>query len=123
MTNVVKNPAGEAVRRSPVHEALDHLHPEWSLLHGMSVALSIPDGNAAARRLGLCDVSGIPRLGLKGAGAAEWLKEHAIAVPPAIYDCAPLGKTGFVARTGSAEFLIEDSLGDDIVSRLLAAPV
>jgi sarcosine oxidase subunit gamma len=121
MTTVVKN-SGEAVRRSPVHEALEHLHPEWSLLHGMNAALQIPNDSGVAKRLALCDVSAVPRIGLKGAGCAEWLKEHGIAVPNAIYECSPVGKYGFIARTGSAEFLIEDSLGEDIVSGLLAVP-
>ena len=124
MTNVIKNPAGDAIRRSPVHDALEHVHPEWALLHGMPAALNIRDGgNTSSTPAGLCDVSAIPRMAVKGPGAAEWLKEQGFVVPGSIYECAAIGTAGFVARTGSAEFFLEESVGHDFIAKLLAAPV
>jgi sarcosine oxidase subunit gamma len=118
-----RSDSSSSTRCSPVHDALEHLHPEWSLIHGMPAAINFRESSAEPRSLALCDVSSIPRLGLKGPGAADWLIGQGLKVPSSIYGCTPVGKTGWVARAGTTEFLIEDSLGEDVVAKLLAAPV
>ncbi|HXG23305.1 MAG TPA: hypothetical protein VNJ09_02025 [Chthonomonadales bacterium] len=99
------------VRFSPVHDALEHLHPHWGVLAGMAVALDF--GSSAverlmAKRLALCDVSAFDRISVKGAKAAAFLQEQNIPTPEDIYAIATLPDEGLIARTGKAEFFLED---------------
>jgi sarcosine oxidase subunit gamma len=109
-----------AVRRSPVHEALEHLGPRWGKLHDMPVALNVGrpvEEAASAKTLGLCDVSSFPRVTLKGPGAEAWLRDQGVGVPTEIYEVLRTGKS-IVARTGGAEFFIEDGVSGRIVAGL-----
>lgn len=102
-------------RVSPLHAALEHLHPTWGRLHAMPVALGFapPQAEAeTARRLGLADASALPRITLKGSGAAGLLKKLKIGVPDEIFGVRPLGALGLAARTGGAEFFLEDGPDD-----------
>ena len=104
-----------AERRSPVHHLLETRGPQWGQVGGASLALAFapPEAEAAAlRALGLCDVSVLPRLGLKGPGAEGWLREHGILIPAAVYDTSPLGEAGFLVRLGAADFLLEGGFGE-----------
>ena len=108
-------------RVSPLHAALEHLHPTWGTLHGMPVALGFapPESEATtARGLGLADASALPRITLKGPGAAGLLKKLKVGVPDAVFGVRPLGALGLAARTGGAEFFIEDGPGDAAVAKL-----
>jgi sarcosine oxidase subunit gamma len=108
-------------RLSPVHDELQHLHPCWGEIHGMPAALDFGDRTAEqdrARRLGLCDVSPLPRLEVKGPNAAAFLESHHIAVPPEIFDVLPWGSGGVIARTGGAAFLLEDGPQGSLVAIL-----
>ena len=109
-------------RRSPVHDAIEAGHrPAWRDLARMPVALHLGDPDAeppAARRLALCDMSALPRVTLKGPAALALLGEQGIGVPDAVLGAAPLGGRGVVARTGSAEFFIEDGPRGDHVARV-----
>ena len=111
-----------APRRSPVHDAVERGHrPVWGELARMPVALHLGDPVAeaqAVQRLALCDMSALPRVTLKGPGALALLGEQGISVPEAVMGTAPLGDRGLVARTGPAEFFIEDGPRDDHVARL-----
>jgi sarcosine oxidase subunit gamma len=73
------------------------------------------------RTLALCDISAVPRMGLKGAGAAAWLKAQGLSAPEKIYDWLPTPDGGFVARTGGAEFFIESGLNGELTPKLLAS--
>ena len=80
----------------------------------------------AAARLGLYDVSTLARVTLKGPGAADFLSGQGVVMPETIYECRELGEAGILARTGRAEFFIEDSGRDGTVARVreaLAMPV
>lgn len=124
MTSTASQADRIPLRRSPLHEVIDHLHPAWKQVHGMPAAIHF--GNAAnetvqARTLGLCDASALPRLGLKGKGAQAWLSSHGIPIPSKIYGHSRLeNDQGTIIRTGQTEFLIEDSVGSSTVSKLLA---
>src|SRR5207248_1687282 len=67
---------------------------------------------AALRTLGLCDLSALPRLGVKGPRAEGWLRGQRVESPAAVYDTLPLGGGGLVARLGASEFLLEGGFGD-----------
>ena len=111
-------------RRSPVHDAIEAGHrPAWRDLARMPVALHLGDPDAeplAARRLALCDISALPRVTLKGPAALTLLGEQGISAPDAVMGTAPLGDRGVVARTGAAEFFIEDGPRGDHVARMCA---
>lgn len=108
---------------SPCHDALEHLKPSWGKLHDMPVALHFGKPELEGERiktLALCDISAVPRMGLKGAGAAAWLKTQNVSVPENIYEWLPAGNGGLVARTGGSEFFIESGLDGELTPRLLA---
>jgi sarcosine oxidase subunit gamma len=87
----------------------------------MPVALDFgrPDGEAEGlRTLGLCDLSALPRLALKGPGAEAWLREQGLNVPAGIYDVLPAGRDGLIARTGGTEFFLEDGVSGNVVAGL-----
>jgi sarcosine oxidase subunit gamma len=118
-----------SARSSPVHDLLDHLHPRWGAVDGMPVALgfggrTIAQEQGVARTLGLCDVSALPRLVIKGPGAESFLRSHEVAhdLPADVCRVLPWRSGGVIARTGRAEFFLEDVPRDggppDVVERL-----
>ncbi|HVX11533.1 MAG TPA: FAD-dependent oxidoreductase [Pirellulales bacterium] len=116
--------AGLPSRASPVHVELQKLRPTWSSTGDMPIATAIGDAAAersAAATLGLCDVSALARVTVKGPGAAEFLTRQNIGLPESVNECQKLATGGFVARTGRTEFFIEDGWHGDTVDRLRAA--
>jgi sarcosine oxidase subunit gamma len=69
--------------------------------------------------LTLTDCSGLPRLGLKGGGAAAWLRDAGVPTPNLPNQWLPLGD-GLVARLGQSEYMIETDAGTH--ARLSALP-
>jgi sarcosine oxidase subunit gamma len=65
---------------------------------------------AALRVLALCDLSALPKFGVKGAGAETWLRERGVDVPDTTYDTRRLADGGLIARLGSADFFLEGVL-------------
>jgi sarcosine oxidase subunit gamma len=112
-----------AERRSPVHDLLLSRNAQWGRLAGAPIALRFSDAEEeAARELALCDLSALPKLGLKGAGAEGWLRGHQIEVPPATYDVARLPDGGLIARLGGADFFLEAGPSDEVLPRLGTLP-
>lgn len=71
-------------RRSFVYRQLVEAGARFAEIAGAAVALDYgdPEGETeAARRLGLADLSPLPRCGFKGRGAAEWLAARGLVVP------------------------------------------
>ena len=96
--------------RSPVHELLNAQQPKWANVANTPIALrfaSTDTETQAMKILGLCDVSALPKLGVKGPAADAWLNEHDVDVPPATFETRSLTDDGVVARLGEDEFLIE----------------
>lgn len=109
------------MRASPLAHALARLHPRLEVLQGMPVALHLQGeqpGWAAA--VGVCDLSFLPRVGLKGPGAAAWLAGRGIPVPAAPNRWEPLPEGGLVARLARSEFLVEDGFRGGPVASLAA---
>ena len=80
----------ETIRQSPLHDLLQ--------------TAPLPGGAIQAKRLrrvGLCDVSLLEKLGLKGPGAAMWLGDLGLAVPADVYASGPLEAGGLVVRLGA----------------------
>jgi sarcosine oxidase subunit gamma len=110
------------VRRSPVHDAVERLNPEWGRIGSAPVALHFgdPEGEAALKeRLGLCDVSALKRFGVKGPNAHRWLLDCGVEVPEPANSWSPLSDgRGLVARVGRSEFLVEDGPDGSITEEL-----
>ena len=69
--------------------------------------------------LTISNVSKLPRYGVKGAQAANWLAMHGVKIPAAANNWV-LHEQTLVMRLGSSEFLIEDQAGGEICKKLLA---
>lgn len=113
-----------ARRRSPVHDWLEARGAQWGRAGDASLALhfgSPEDESAALRVLALCDLSFLPRLGIKGAAAAEWLRQQQIDVPAETYHTLPLADGGWIVRLGTGDFLLEGGVANDVLPRLSAA--
>lgn len=112
-----------ALRRSPMHEAIDRLHPVWKQFRGMLAPIHFGDAageSAKARSLGLCDISSFPRMGVKGKSAESWLSSRGLPIPAEIYGHVRIEDGGgTIFRTGSTEFLVEDDIERPIVDELL----
>ena len=112
------------IRRSPLHDWLEHLHPEWIQIHGMPAVLHFGDMAHEAeqvRTLALCDLSALPRIGIKGRGGETWLLKHGNTAPNKVFGHAELATgDGLIIRTGTSELFIEDGIGGDVVSTLWA---
>ena len=74
-----------------------------------------PDRSA---RLGICDLSALPRIGLKGPGAADWLSARGVTAPDQPNTWSALEGGGAVARLARTEFLVEDGFSGKTVARL-----
>jgi sarcosine oxidase subunit gamma len=71
------------------------------------------DEPSPLQTLGLCDLSGLTKLGVKGRNAETWLSGQGVDVPATIYESLPLGDGGLIVRLGTDEFLLESGLTDD----------
>ena len=99
------------MRLSPIHAELEHLGASWGVIADMPVALDFGDavGEAqAARKLGLCDVSALPRVMIKGPSAKTFLQSQGFTLPDAIYETLALHQEGLLTRTGGMEYFLED---------------
>lgn len=68
--------------------------------------------------LALCDLSMLPKWGIKGRGAAAWLESADVSVPPGSFETAALADGGLVVRYPGDEFLLEGGVRDRVVSSL-----
>ena len=69
--------------------------------------------------LTISNVSKLPRYGVKGAQAANWLAMHGVKIPETANSWV-LHEQTLVMRLGSSEFLIEDQTGGEACKKLLA---
>ena len=109
-----------SLKLSPLHDVLEHMNPAWGRLHDTMVPISfgsIQNECEHKNRLALCDVSALPRLGLKGMGAKAWLQKNGFEIPSAIYGKANIAGDGILLRTGDSEFFIEGGIADTSVNK------
>ena len=100
-------------RRSPVHRELSALGATFTELAGAAAAIDFgdPDGEAqAAKALGLCDLSALPRSGVKGWRALDWLRRQGIAIGEAENLAYPQADGALVARLAASEALVLGTL-------------
>ena len=73
-----------------------------------------PSGEAeTARRLGLADLSPLPRLGVKGAGTTDWLAGQGIQIPAESNQAVRQASGVLAARLAPAELLLLGDLSGD----------
>lgn len=111
-------------RTSPVHSELEKLEPVWGELHAMACPLryAAPEVESEClRNLALCDLSALPKLGLKGKGAEEWLLERGCPIPDKVYEWETIEEGGLIVRVDGEEFFLEDGLTGRGVADLAVA--
>jgi sarcosine oxidase subunit gamma len=102
-------------RRSFLYRKLAEAGAVFEALERAAVARHFgdPAGEAAAaRRLGLADLSPLARTGFKGAGTPEWLAGQGVTVPEASNRAARQAGGGLAARLAPSELLILGAIGD-----------
>lgn len=111
--------AATALRTGPARDAQQAAHAQWTVLENMQVAERFGAGDATlAGTLGIADLSYLHRTGFKGQGVAAWLAEQGVPVPEAPNTWQPLAQSGFIARLGLTEYLIEDGLAGRTSAKL-----
>lgn len=118
------------LRRSFVTHELQMAGAHFGEENGAAIAVDFGDPvreEATARRLGLVDLSPLPRVGFKGQGTAEWLAAQGVLVPPESNQAAEQDGGELAARLAPGEVLIlgaqsgSQSGEDDLPARLAAA--
>ncbi len=103
------NAPADFLSRSFVYHKLIELNANFEPLGDAAVAMDFGDPAEeaeTARRLGLCDLSPLPRLGLKGAGTADWLAGQGIEVPAGSNQAVRQKSGVLAARLAPAELLL-----------------
>jgi glycine cleavage system aminomethyltransferase T len=72
----------------------------------------------AMESLGLCDLSGLRKLGLKGPDAESLLRNANLDVPTEIFDSRPFSDGGLIVRIGSDEFFLEGGILDECLTEI-----
>ncbi|MGH7192860.1 MAG: glycine cleavage T C-terminal barrel domain-containing protein, partial [Candidatus Saccharimonadales bacterium] len=120
----MKRAAKPAAWIGPIQEQLEPPRPESKQVAERRVALRMRDEHAeraAAATPGICDVSALARLVVKGPAAAEFLANSGLTAPSRIYEHHMFEDGGLCVRTGGAEFFVEDGWQGTRVERLQAA--
>ena len=112
-------------RVSPIQHVLERHRPEWRECGDARIAWrydSADANDAAARTLGLCDLSPLAKLGLKGPNASAWLQEQGAPLPASVFESLHIdqdnGDGGLIVRLGSDEFFLESGLRGDLLAQL-----
>lgn len=112
-------------RRSPLHRALTAAGAIWGPVAGGCLPLSFrgADEAARARRLGLADLSVLPRTGVKGRAAPGWLERQGLVLPAAPNMARRLDDGALLARLSAEEHLLLSDLAaqGDVCARLVSA--
>ena len=95
---------------SPIHAVLEGLRPTWSIAGTNPKSVRQFDSRDADRAaiLGVTDLSQRSRAGVKGSGAAGWLSQLGIQLPPEPNSWCELPGGGLIARLGLTEYLVEN---------------
>lgn len=108
-------------RQSPIQYLFDPSVGQWGELFKTSVVLTFDAEEVetkALQTLALCDISVLPKLGLKGPDAADWLHSQSIILPEGIYQTRKQSDGSLVVQLSSNEFLLEDGWTSKTVQSL-----
>jgi sarcosine oxidase subunit gamma len=105
---------GAQLRRSPVYRVLQRLAAEFARVNDGAVAMTCGGSEAEERnagaRLGLADLSVLPRIGFKGAGTIEWLAEQGLEIGPDSNMAYPQAAGALALRLAPSEIFLLDGL-------------
>lgn len=116
------DPEGVA-RRSPLWHVHAAAGAAFAEVNGGAIAARYGGGEdeaARLRRLGIADLSPLPRTGFKGAGAIAWLSARGVALPDAPNQAVRQPCRALAARLSDTEVLVlsdfagESRLADDL---------
>ena len=96
-------------------------YPRMSPVHMQVTAHTGDDESARLSALAIVDLSHLPKCGLKGPDAMQWLRDHGIEPPAEANRWLPLPSGGVIARLGRSEFFIEDGEGGSVVENVRGA--
>ena len=108
-------------RRSPIHQSLETKGAVWRLTGDMPMAVQFDRPQAereAISTLGLCDLSALEKLGIKGRDAEVWLRDQGVDAPARVYESRRLADWGIVVRLAADEFLLESGIAGESVRAL-----
>ncbi len=106
------------IKQSPIHHLLELQQPEWSQQTEIPIVLryhSDADERATMQTLGLCDLSGLSKLGIKGLNSDSWLRKQGIDVPETSYESRRLADDGYIVRIAADEFFLESGPRNEVV--------
>jgi sarcosine oxidase subunit gamma len=105
------------LRRSPIYRVLQRLGAEFAGLNDGAVAMtcgaSESQERSAGARLGLADLSVLPRIGFKGAGTIEWLGEQGLEIGPDSNVAYPQAAGALALRLAPSEIFLLDGLSGE----------
>jgi sarcosine oxidase subunit gamma len=111
-----------AKRSSPVHAQFAALQPQWEERRDMRIATRVTGDDATKlNAVALADLSFLPKFGLKGSQAEQWLESRNIALPARANGWTSLPGAGLIARLGRSEFFLEDGADADAVGAIRTA--
>ncbi|NOY29676.1 MAG: hypothetical protein GXP28_05730 [Planctomycetes bacterium] len=108
-------------RQSPIQHLFDPTVGQWGELAGARVVLSLDSEEVetkALQTLALCDMSALPKLGVKGPSAAEWLLSEGVLLPKGIYQLQEQSDGSLVVQLSDTEFLLEESFASQTIQAL-----
>ena len=111
------------LRCSPIHHRFETQTADWILVGDMLIPRRLhgeEDEKAATDVLGLFDISGLTKLGVKGRDSESWLLEQNVDIPAANYESRRLADGGIVVRLAADEFVLESGISNHDVPALSA---
>lgn len=115
----------ERLRRSPVYRLLLSAGATFTEINGAAVAADFGAAEVetdAARRMGLADLSPLPRAGFKGRGALDWARDRGVEIGDANNAARRQPGGELALRLADTEVLVIDSLeGTGALPHRLAA--
>lgn len=111
------------IRQSPIQDLLDSREAAFLNFGGSSYAVrfhSYEDEQRTLKLLGLCDLSGTHKLGVKGPAAETWLASNGLDVPNSVFSTCSFAEGGTMVRLGTTEFFLEDDIANANLPTLAA---
>ena len=115
MTQVTDLPSPQ----SPVQDWMNSRGAQQRAINGSSFFVRFATDNTehkTMQSLGLCDMSGLQKFGLKGRDAESLLRNVNIDVPANIFESRRLVDDGLIIRFGADEFFLENGIRNKSVS-------
>ncbi|MEO2049879.1 MAG: hypothetical protein ABGX16_25245 [Pirellulales bacterium] len=108
-------------RQSPIQHLFDPTVGQWGELAQAAVVLAFDSEEVESRALqtlALCDVSALPKLGIKGPAAANWLQSQGVTLPEGIYRTRKQSDGSLVVRLSDNEFLLQEGFVSQTIQTL-----